>query len=224
MQQRSPKVKDIPAKVANKVAGVVGIDDKLRKRFHKRLSSIVRGAWRGHAVNRKVPRQSDVTKHLDRLRRALTALLPQREGPPRWSEQKKQWRPGKLLPSGAGEAAGIILEATIAPDTIEDWIEKVERAKFNATENPKTKLLTKGVPKGTRGKPAFGVFLAQMLTAEEIFGFKWTIGSNQYREGVEGSLIDALNALTNYLPPDFTPNPQTLRRSVSQMRKRLERK
>ncbi len=245
MQQRPRQVRKLPTRLADEIATIAGIpnmpakdtsegpddesaNDQLHERFHNHrkgrrtprerfreyLSSTVREAWRGHAVRRKVPRQSDVTGRLNTLLRDLNKLRDDLSA---------------LLPEGPNEVAGAFLGATMVPDTVEDWIdsiegliERVERAKFNATENSKTKLPNKGAVKGTRGKPAFGLFLSQILTTEEIFGCKWAAYRSEHDErGASGSLVDALDALKPYLPPDFVPKPRTLCRSVAKMRGRL---
>ncbi len=199
MQQRPRQVRELPTRLADEIATIVGARTNQpdeRKKFRKYLSSIVREAWRGHAVRpRKVPRQGDVTKYLDKLLLDLNALLPEK----------------------TGEIAGAFLAAGIVPDAIEDWIEKVERARFNLTENPETMLPTRA----TRGKHAFSNFLMRFLVAEIIFGFHWTIGWNEHRRRVQGSLIDALDALADYLPDNFIPNHRTLRGLVSKMREKL---
>ena len=149
-----------------------------------------------------MPRQGDVTDHLDELISALRVLSPEE----------------------AGEIAGVFLAATIVPDTIEDWIEKVERAKVNATQNPSTKLANRGAAKGTRGRAGYDIFLAQLLSAAESLGFCWTIWWNDVRSREEGSLIKAFDALAPHLPPDFFPKGGDLRRTVAKMRTRLQSK
>jgi hypothetical protein len=188
-------MQSVPVEVSSGIAKRLGIAETLHPRFHKHISVVVQEAWRNHGVARKAGRQADVTIHLDRLLRVLEALLPE----------------------NGGEIAGVFLGATLAPDTIEDWIEKVERARHNATKNPSTKLPSKR-PRTPR--PGFNIFLALLLGAERKFQCRWTIGYDAHNEVVSGTLVHTLNDLRPHLPPDFLPTYETLRRDVQLMRSR----
>jgi hypothetical protein len=128
---------------------------------------------------------------------------------------------------GSAERAGILLEIELASDDssgqtalIPECLEFLDRVN-NAATKAAEGVQSKRGPKGTAGSPAFGFFVVSIQTAAWQRGGDWT----NYRStdgSWTGTLLQAIEILTPYLPKDFLPQGETRGRAVEYIRKRLK--
>jgi hypothetical protein len=173
----------LPDGMLRRLAGIVRVlQDKLGP-FRSLIRSAQAEAFRSHGVGRrKHLTSSDVRPHFARLRKSLEALQPERKG----------------------YAAGIYLDAVIAPQSIHDWLDAVARAERHAMKG----LPGRGTSKGPRAHPGFVLFTTQIVIWVKVLGgeLKCQRMNGADYDKVKGSFADLLDILRDYLPDGFIPN------------------
>jgi hypothetical protein len=128
---------------------------------------------------------------------------------------------------GSAERAGFLFEMELGSDGSSghpalipeclEFLDRVNNAASKAVERAKSK---RG-PKGTAGSPAFGHFIESLQMAAWQRRGDWT----NYRSADgswTGTLLQAIEILTPYLPKDFLPQEQRRGRAVEHIRKKLK--
>jgi hypothetical protein len=131
----------------------------------------------GHRKHRTI---SDVRPYFARLRKSLEALQPERKGEP----------------------AGVYLAAVIGLQSINDWLDAVDRA-----ERLAMRLLPgRGTAKGLRGDTGFSLFTHSVVIGAKVLGGELTCQrmSGADHDKIKGSFADLL-VLVDYLP-SFIPD------------------
>lgn len=201
----------LDAEALDRVANRLSVPEEKRPVFQRCLKLALKEAWRGHGINKRLPRRSPVVKVLERIRRATPthALALARK-------------------DGANyEAAATFLSCAIVPNEIEEWIvtaspeercAEVDKAQASAN----ALLREGGRTPGTPGNSAFDLFVSLLHDFAAAFGGRPGNASRKGSEKVSGNVPHALEALRPILPEGFVPAEASILKAVRRAKRNWE--
>ena len=172
-----------PEEIFSRLAHIGRVPQEKLRAFRSLILSAQAEAFRAHRVGRRKHLTSrDVRPHFARLRKSLEALQHGRKGLP----------------------AGVYLDAVIAPQSTQGWLDAVARAERHAMKG----LPGRGTSKGPRADTGFALFTTQIVISVKVLGGELTCQrmSGADYDKIKGSFADLLDILRDYLPDGFIPN------------------
>ncbi len=194
-------------KTSDRVAACLNVPEEKRPAFHRCLAVALKAARRGHGINKGLARRSPVVEVLERIRKATpkSALALVRKDRPEY------------------EMAATFLWCAIVPNEIEEWIVTAspeERcAKVDKAQASAQALRESGATPGTRGNPAFDLFVSQLYRFAAELGGQPGNASRKGSEKVVGSIPQALEILGPLLPAGFIPGESSILSAVLRAKK-----
>ncbi len=207
-----PIAPPLDGKALAEVAAYLNVCEEKRPAFQRCLAAALKEAWRGHGINKGLPRRSPVVKVLERIRK---------ETPKRALALVRKDRPEY-------EMAATFLSCAIVPNEIEEWIvtasPEERSARVDKAQASAQALRESGRTPGTPGNPAFDVFVTQLYYFAAAFGGQPGNASRKGSEDVTGRIAGTLGILRRrqVLPEGFIPAEGSILNAVRRAKRNWE--
>ena len=207
-----PIAPPLDGKALAEVAAYLNVCKEKRPAFQRCLAAALKAAWRGHGINKGLARRSPVVKVLERIRKATpkrALALVRKDG-------------------AKYEAAATYLSIAIVPNEIEEWIvaasPEERSARVDKAQASAQALRESGATPGTRGNPAFDLFVSQLYDFAAAFGGQPGNASRKGSEDVTGRIASTLETLRrrHFLPEGFIPKESSILNAVRRAKRSLE--